>query len=152
MSIIELIQAIRNSKMKYVCWTGGEPLLWKWEIEKVIEKTRGKHHHLETNGDLLSEEDFLIFQYLAISPKDKATAKKCRLLYRYEDSDIKVVTNLKTVGTDMLVYATMLMPLTTYKKKKDLEIMKNVWVYCCEFNKRYCARIHYFVWGKKKGV
>ena len=65
--------------------------------------------------------------------------------------DIKVVTDGK-LNKNMISQATMLMPLTTFNKKKDDEIQKTVWNLCVKLNKRFCLRQHYVVWGKKQAV
>lgn len=121
-----------------------------------IENIEEKKWHCEVNGDLLGESDFLKFDYIAISPKDIITAKKIAVLikkyniekYKY---DVKVVTDLDKVGVDMIPYATMLMPLTTYSKK-DLEIKKKVWNYCNLHYLQYSPRLHVDLFGKRRGV
>ena len=67
--------------------------------------------------------------------------------------DIKVVTDLKTTGMDMLKYATMLMPLTTGDIEKDAQIRKDVWGYCVENRIRYSPRLHVEIFGyNKRGI
>ena len=153
--IEEVVKIIQDSKMDFVCWTGGEPLLQKEIMYQIIQRTRDKQHHVETNGDLLTQGVFNIFDYLAISPKDKETAKKVwETIKRKEMAsayDIKVVTDLKTVGIDMLEYATMLMPLTG-QGKKDKETMKGVWMYAIEKNLKYSGRLHQIIFNNKKGI
>lgn len=160
MTIEELIERIKKSKLDYVVWTGGEPLLQLELILEVVRKTRRVHprwkfHHLETNGDLIDKlrNDFKLFHYIAISPKEPDVAMKV-----YKDwnlgnqSDIKVVTDLKKVGVNMIKWATMLMPLSVYKPKKDLEIQRKVWKYCVRHNLKYSPRLQVNLFGKKRGV
>jgi hypothetical protein len=64
----------------------------------------------------------------------------------------KIVTDLKHVGTDKLVYATMVMPLTVYNDKVDRETRKKVWQYCIDNNLFYSARLHVDIWGKKRKI
>ena len=66
--------------------------------------------------------------------------------------DIKVVTDLDKVGVDMLEFATMLMPLSTYDYEKDIEIRQKVWNYCVEHNLLYSGRLHVEIWGKRRKV
>jgi len=149
-----------------VVWTGGEPLLQYEAIKEVICKTTGypnfTKHHLESNGDTVkTEEDMYAlyeFQYVCISPKDLKTAKRIAKL-RSNDigqdriiDDIKVVTDLKKLGTKTVQYATMLMPLTTYDEERDQQIRRAVWEYCANFNLIYSGRMHISVWGKKMKV
>jgi len=157
-TIQQLIDRIKKSKVNYVVWTGGEPLLQITPILQVVKKTRRSHpswrfHHLETNGDLIDKlrQDFNLFDYIAISPKEVDIARK---VYRDwnlgNQSDIKVVTDLEKVGVEMLRYATLLMPLTTGNKKKDKQIEQRVWKYCIKNNIRYSPRLQVEVWGFKK--
>ncbi len=156
----DLIDEIRQYPGKDICFTGGEPLLYKNAIFDIIQEcTRQKFHkyfHLETNGDLLVVEDCIWFRYIAISPKDKKIAENAATLFLKKGAtsviDIKVVTDLKTVGKDLLEYATMLMPLT---KKDDIdnEVARDVWMYCVAKSIRFSPRMHISVWGKSlRGV
>lgn len=154
----ELIEILNDSDQEIVCFTGGEPLLQMEQIESVqlaMPDERLKYFHIETNGDLLKEDDLVWFDYFGVSPKVKETAEKVsNILSRINRDrwDIKVVTDLETTGVDMLEYATCLMPLTTYDKEKDLEIMKKVWQFCVKHKLRYSPRLQNLIYGKKKGV
>ena len=153
---------IRNHKT--ICFTGGEPLIFVDEILDVISRFNywfdyRYDFHLETNGDLLSDQVLRDIEgeiiYISISPKMKDVAVKCKHLCERLDSemyDIKVVTDLDKVGVDMLKYATILMPLTTYNEVKDKQIRKKVWQYCVDNGLRYSPRLHYEVFGQKRGV
>lgn len=163
----QVAAAILKSKVDTVCFTGGEPLMHWEEIKEVIEIVREDRllkekqdiaFHIETNGDLIKTEEFFneiweTFSYIAISPKELSVAKK---VYKFANNatgvDIKIVTDLDTVGLDMLKYATILMPFTSYNKTKDAETNQKVWEYCVRNNKRISIRLHYMVWGKKQGV
>lgn len=150
---------LRSIEKEIVVWTGGEPLLQFDSIRKIIQEINITHyHHLETNGDLLINnydigEILFWFDYVCISPKSKRVIPYIKE-YRdgFHNFDIKVVTDLKDVNMDLIEEATILMPLTTYDKKKDLEIKKRVWSYCIENNIKYGNRLHVDIWGTKKGV
>ena len=147
-----------------VVYSGGEPLLYLSQIKKlnryIKEYFPYTELHVETNGDLIKNDwdtDSLIsnFSYICISPKDVKTAKRIHKLFSpWLDVyyDIKVVTDLEKVGVDLIPYATMLQPLTTYNKKRDLKIKQRVWEYCVQHGLFYSGRLHVEVWGKKKGV
>lgn len=155
-SINKIAKIIDNSKLNYVCWTGGEPLLWLKEI-KEIKKLTLKEFHLETNGDLIEDfSDLTFFDCISCSPKEEKIAKKISQKNKESDwlleFDIKIVTDLETEGVDMLKYATMLMPFSTFDEEKDKEIRSKVWDYCMKHNIRYCPRLHYEVKGNKRGV
>jgi len=154
MSVEEVADAVRRSNQGLVVWTGGEPLLQRDLIVGVVGLTRDKQHHLETNGDLLQDVDFSIFDYLAISPKTLETADRVvQLLRKYprDKYDVKVVTDLR-VNLDLIPFATTLQPLTTGDRERDLQVMRNVWAYCVANGKRFSPRIHYLVFGLERGV
>ncbi len=155
----EVASAIRSysTGCRTVVVTGGEPLLQWIEIKKLRELLPTYAFHLETNGDLLTEILYTdiqdkAFDYICISPKTLNIAKKVNkfIQKRISLSDIKVVTDLDKVGTDMLKYATVVMPLSTYTDK-DKKIRQDVWNYCTKHNKLYSARLHVEVWKLTKG-
>ena len=146
----EISDIIKKSDKDIVVWTGGEPMLQIKGIQDVIKKTYEKDHHLETNGDFAVE--LIDFDYVAFSPKDmKATKKVLTLTSNWPSFcyDIKVVTDLK-MNKELIPYATLLMPLTTYNKNNDKKIEQNVWDYCVKHNIRFCPRIHTQIWGDKR--
>jgi organic radical activating enzyme len=152
--IENLAARINSSKLKYVCWTGGEPLLWRSQITQIVNMTSRKKHHIETNGDLLKESDFYFFNYLGISPKDREQIQRIQdMVLGYivpeKGLDIKVVTDLKEVGIGMLCYATILMPLSVKKEKESKRIQEKVWDFCVKNNIRYGPRLHVDLWGLK---
>jgi organic radical activating enzyme len=156
MSIEEVANEIRKSRKKTVCWTGGEPLMQLEQIKELQFLVPGiSNHHIETNGDLFMSEIGQYFTYLAISPKVESIASsvKEKVKGMWEGKyDIKVVTDLETEGKEMIPYATMLMPLTTFDDSKDLEISKKVWQYCVEKNIRYSSRLQIWTYKKQRGI
>lgn len=158
MQAVSIIKLIKETKQDVVCFTGGEPLLQIKDIidiQLALPEEKMKQFHIETNGDLIDKDDIVWFEYWSVSPKCKESAEKAiKILsaYKKDRYDIKVVTDLETTGLDMLEYATCLMPLTTYNKEKDLEIMRKVWQYCVEKGLRYSPRLQNLIYGKKKGV
>jgi len=151
LTIKEIIQQIDKSKLDTVVWTGGEPILYKEEIVEIIEVTSNKKHHLETNGTIRHKELYE-FDYVSISPKSVDVAKTVSNYFRRSgiEYDIKVVTDLHSVGVHMIKYATILMPLTRRNRfgMVDLSIAPKVWDYCVENNIRYGPRLHVDM-GKK---
>jgi len=150
---IEIINnIILNSKLDTVIWTGGEPTLQLEEIEKVIEATNNPfiHHQIETNGTIKFTSTTL-FQYICFSPKNKISAINITKMPVFTENDIKVVTDMETVGVDLIPYATMLMPLTTFEEKKDNQIKQKVWNYCIKNGLKYSPRLHVDLWGAKRG-
>jgi len=160
----QIVKIIKESKLNWIVFTGGEPMLQFNLISKVIRRitrdvrTTNKYFAIETNGDLIDETNIknliILFRYIACSPKCPATARRVRaLLERYNPMcwDIKVVTDLEKEGVNMIPYATILMPLTCYSKK-DKIILKKVWSYCVKHNIRYSPRLQFFIFGKKRKV
>lgn len=154
MTTKQIIQKIKGSNCNIVVWTGGEPMLQEQEMYEVIMATDGFYHHLETNGDILSQTPNM-FNYICFSPKEKRVQENvlafCLQLGERTEWDIKIVTDLK-LNKDLLEDATMLMPLTTYNEKKDKQIQKDVWNYCVKNKIKYTPRIQVEIWGRKKGV
>ena len=149
-SVEELIKLIQDSDKRYICFTGGEPLLQIQDITKVIKATNTKYHTIETNGTI-HEFDRSLFKLITVSPKTREDAK-----YWYGQQDknisIKVVTDLKDVGCDLIKFADYLMPLTTFDEKKDLEIKRKVWWYCVKHNLKYSPRIHVDLFKNRRKV
>ncbi len=123
------------------------------EMEDVIWRLGSYRYdnHIETNGTILGSE-LNCFSYVCFSPKRvndavrvHGFARRC-LATKY---DIKIVTDLQTVGVDMIKYATMLMPLTRFDRQ-DGEIKRRVWEYCARKGLRYSPRLQIDVWGGQK--
>lgn len=153
-TVKQVANNIKKSKKRVVVWTGGEPCLQMNEILETIALTNNLSHHLETNGTIVENHFFVAFDYVCFSPKNYLDCKKLvdQLNTKLVNFDIKIVTDLKKIGVEMLSHATMLMPLTTYDKKKDLQIKKNVWDYCIKHNLKCSPRLQVDLFGKKKGV
>jgi len=155
----EIENIIKHSNIETIIFTGGEPLLQLDSMIFLIGYLISKDFnylkfHLETNGDLITEKNHTnilkYFHYICISPKEVKVAKKIRELYKdylYNYVDIKVVSDLDKVNIDLILYATMLMPLTTDNEELNKEIRKKVWDYCVDNNLFYSGRLHVEVWG-----
>jgi len=150
MSVFEIRDRVNEFGMDTVCWTGGEPLVQYKELARALTFLPDLQHHIETNGDLLTVESLSRFHWVTVSPKTVEVAKRVYELCG-ERVDIKVVTDLDTVGKELVQYATCLMPLTTYTDK-DLDIQQRVWQYCTDNHIRYSPRLQISVWGQKKGI
>ena len=140
-----LVKRINESQKGIVIWTGGEPTLQLDSILKVISGTPHKAHHLESNGYVLDDR-LDSFDYLCFSPKNIGDAKRVK---EYGKGEVKIVTDLE-LNKDLIPYADMLMPLTTFTAK-DKEIIQKVWEYCAENNITYSPRLHIDLWGKERG-
>jgi len=150
-AIRDVVARIHESKVGIVCWTGGEPGQQVEEMSEVIFRTKGKKHHLETNGDLVI--DWSDFEYVCFSPKDEVACKNIKKNYNGNNMDIKVVTDLK-LNRELIPYATLLMSLTVVEPNPDANnfIRQKVWDYCSKHNIRYSPRLHVEIWGTKRGI
>jgi len=152
-TVEQVVKSILASKQRIVCWTGGEPLLELDEIVDVWEQIRSQViFHLETNGDLLEESVGKIpsgmFRHIMCSPKDKAIAKS--IYDKGLAQEINVLTDLKTVGVDMIQYADSLTPLGTDDPKETQENAKAVWKHCVENEFRFSPRLQKYIFFEKK--
>lgn len=150
----DLVTRIKASKPKIVVWTGGEPLLqFKDGIEDVIAETRDKFHQLETNGELLQYAHFAHFGYICCSPKSSnTTATVWDKFNMMSNFDIKLVIDHEGFNSELIPFATMLMPLTTFDPETDKLNQKYTWAASITYNKKFCLRQHQVVWEGKKGV
>lgn len=142
----KIVDVISRSKKEIIVWTGGEPTLQLEEIIKVINRTKNKNHHLESNGHILDNR-LNSFDYLCFSPKNIQDAERTM---KFGRGDVKIVTDLE-LNLQIIPYANMLMPLTTFDKNKDLEIERKVWNYCVENNLEYSPRLHINLWSGERG-
>jgi len=146
---LDLFEQIKGTKAQAILWTGGEPTIQLEEIFEFMSICGSRYeHHIETNCTNLDPR-LSHFNYISFSPKNINVLRKVRafavrklLALDIPKYDIKVVTDLRDVGMDMIEEATMLMPLTTFNKAKDLEIKKRVWDYCSTHGIRYSPRAH----------
>ena len=152
----KLASVIDDYEGDTVVFTGGEPLLQFASIKEVMNACLlPKLFHLETNGDFLIETKLNWFSFVTVSPKNRKVAELVESLRAWKSGykkklSIKVVTDLRLVGTKLLPYATMVMPLTTGRPVTDRRIRREVWEYCVEHRLRYSPRLHAEVWGWKK--
>ena len=158
-TVQEITDKIKELGCTTVVWTGGEPLLYLEDIAEVIKNTTFLTHHMETNGDLFNVDSLPLlglFTYICVSPKEKVVAiKVSEFLVDHpnmaDEIDIKVVTDMETVGIDMLEYATILMPLSIYNFETDQSIRQRVWTYCTDHGLFYSGRLHVEIWKQTRG-
>lgn len=160
--IKQIFYKIQENNNNIICFTGGEPLLQKEYLFKLIKLCGIKYSfHLETNGDLIKTEQSIFdildyFDYICISPKDINTANRIYNLFssagfteHNKKYDIKIVTDLDKVNTNLLKFSTIIMPLTTSDIRKNKKIQQKVWNYCTKNNIRFGTRLHVETWGIK---
>ncbi|OUJ18656.1 Organic radical activating enzyme [Methanonatronarchaeum thermophilum] len=149
LTVEELTQVIKDSTKNTVVWTGGEPTLQNKPISEVIDKI-DRNNHLETNATNIENSFLEKFDYIAFSPKEKVDAEKIHGSKLDTEYDVKVVTDLNEVGTNLIEYASILMPLTTGNQERDMKCKKRVWKYCIEKDIQYSPRAHIDVWRDRE--
>jgi len=158
--LAEIKKCGKDLKDYRVVLTGGEPLLSKealFDFTDCLASEGVDQIDLETNGDLIKTyndwyELYWYFAYIAISPKVYEVGRRVAKLFERTDSkryDIKIVTDGKMLGMDMLRFATMLMPLTTKNEKENKLIRQRVWNQCIQHGLIFSGRQHVEVWGPK---
>jgi 7-carboxy-7-deazaguanine synthase len=133
MTLNEMIKKIKQYPCKYVCITGGEPLLQKdiiYLIDELLKK--GYKIIIETNGSL-SIEKLVDKKSLMIS-----LDIKCPSSNMYENNYLENINFLKKV--DQLKFV--------IKNKKDYEYAKGI----LEKYKPLCTVIFQPVWGKNPKI
>lgn len=162
MTLNEIIKKIKQYPCKYVCITGGEPLLQKdimYLINELLKK--GYKISIETNGSL-SIEKLVDKKSLVIS-----LDIKCPSSNMYENNYLENINFLKKV--DQLKFV--------IKNKKDYEYAKGIlekykplctvffqpvwgknpkiltkWIINDGLNVKLGLQIHKIIWGKKRKV
>lgn len=133
MTVQEIIKKIKQYPCKYVCITGGEPLLQKdiiYLIDELLKK--GYKISIETNGSL-SIKKLLDKNYLMIS-----LDIKCPSSNMYENNYLENINFLKK--DDQLKFV--------IKNKKDYEYAKGI----LKKYKPFCKVFFQPVWGKNPKI
>ncbi len=162
MSIDSIVKKVEESGMKWVCITGGEPLLQE-EVYKLIDILLRKDYKilLETNGSILIDK-LPTEENLVISLDIKTPSSKMERTMRFE--------NLNYLGPkDFVKFVIMDEGDFEYAKKiiEKYEIDKEIifqpvggtnlkWlaekVVEEKLNVRVLPQLHKIIWGNKRGV
>lgn len=165
--IDDLVKILSESKLD-ICWTGGEPMLQYTEISEIIKMLRHKKEFfLETNGDWVPvyptdkefvEEIVCYFDDIVISPKEPKVIDNILSWKILNNADIKIVTDLKNIGIDVLQYAmrdeplryiSVVAPLISFDDNKDKQVIRNVWKWCIDNNIKFTVNMASMIWGKR---
>ena len=161
MEIDEIVKKIEKSGMKWICLTGGEPLIQK-DIYKLIYRIMDEHELLiETNGSI-SIEDIPTEENIHISLDIKTPSSKMHNRMNFE--------NLSYLGDgDFVKFVIMDEGDFQYAKKiiEEYEIKREivfqpVWgtdikwlisrVMDEKLNVRVLPQLHKMIWGERRGV
>lgn len=96
MTVDDILQEVYRNPTHYVCLTGGEPMLQIDEYFMEVMSSTNKYFHLETNGTILPEKDFMLrrFNWITVSPKTRIKED----WYRYYANELKVIYQGKDVN------------------------------------------------------
>ena len=161
MEMDEIVERIEKSGMKWICLTGGEPLIQK-DIYKLIYRIMNSHEILiETNGSV-SIEDIPTEENIHISLDIKTPSSKMQNHMKFE--------NLDYLGEgDFVKFVIMYEGDFQYAKKvmeehdiKTEIVFQPVWgtdikwlitrVMEEKLNVRVLPQLHKLIWGEKRGV
>jgi 7-carboxy-7-deazaguanine synthase len=160
LSLLNVVDSIRNSGIEDIVFTGGEPTLQINEISKIMEYLPQHIFHLETNGSLYNP---LVnkFDFISVSPKKQLqfrteSYKKYNSLpqtifkFVYENkSDLWWENFEKRISIHQRKM--FIMP-EGYSKEKQLKLMPEVMEYCLKNKYQFSPRLHTLAYGNKKGV
>lgn len=153
MSIRDVKALIDESQQRYVCWTGGEPLLQKEDICSVIALTPDRLHCLETNGTIPVPES--TFFHVAASPKSLEGPPVKADIYKF------VITGaLEPAVHKVLAYAhqhgipreKIFLQPECATKADALERGAALWHLCVREGVALSPRLHTLLFGEKRGI
>lgn len=153
MSVGEIARLISASRLRYVCWTGGEPLLQAGELQAVATKTADKRHCLETNATLTVPEG--VFYHVTASPKSLATAPPLADAYKfvigaqtaYDADGVRSYAQRYGLPPDKV----FLQPQCT-EAEEALEGSRRLWDICVREGFSLSPRLHTLLFGNTRGI
>jgi 7-carboxy-7-deazaguanine synthase len=158
-----VIELIKETGLKHVLFTGGEPMLQKDAVRYIVDalKKEGYIFHMETNASIRPYDTFFtnFLGVVSFSPKREEDALAVAKLFRIAPYySIVGIMKLVSDGTDeerlrkwfgdIPDEKKYVMPLTTGDAKKDKKIMQDVWDMCVRNNWRFSPRLHVWI-GRK---
>ncbi len=161
MEIEEIVREADKSGLKWVCLTGGEPLLQK-DVYKLIYRLMENHNILiETNGSILIDE-VPTEENIVISLDIKTPSSGMHRAMRFENLEYLGEKDfVKFVIADEEDYRYALGILEKYDIKSEV-VFQPVWgkditwlisrVIEDKVNVRVLPQLHKMIWGEKRGV
>lgn len=151
MSTDDVAARIRASRLPWVCWTGGEPLLQTSAIEDVIRTVTGRRHSVETNGTL--PVPAALFDHVTVSPKDLTRMPPQADCYKFvvgrEDEIAEVDRYVEEMGIEpQSVY---LQPKCT-TRNEAVALLPGLWTACVSRGYALSPRLHVLVHGDRRGI
>jgi len=165
-SIEDILKEIKKYNVHYVCITGGEPLLQKEEVKKIIEvlsKTKAiKDIEIETNGTI-EVSSFVKYKKATISMDIKCPSSGIKNIKKTRYDNLKYLRtkdHVKFVIKDSTDYEFAREVLRKYIIKSEI-IFQPVWginpkwltehVLNDQLNVRVQLQTHKYIWGEEKG-
>jgi len=162
LSIKDILKKISKYKCRYVCITGGEPLLQK-DILKLIKNLMNKDYFviIETNGSI-SIKKIIRIKNLFISLDVKCPSSKMDKENKLEN--IKLLRDndqIKFIIKDKKDYNYSKNIINRYKPTCDIFIQpvwgenpKKIanWIVADRLNVKFSLQLHKIIWGQKRRV
>ncbi len=161
MEIDDIVKRIEKSGMKWICLTGGEPLIQK-DIYKLIYRIMDEYKILiETNGSI-SIEDIPTEENIRISLDIKTPSSKMHHRMNFENlSYLGDGDFVKFVIMDEADFQYAKKIIEEYKIKREI-VFQPVWgtdikwlisrVMDEKLNVRVLPQLHKMIWGERRGV
>ncbi len=159
-SIDEVIKKLRDSGMKDIVITGGEPMLQKEAMFNLMCSADDLKYHLETNGTIYDDR-MKKFDTISCSPKRfaKDNPEISNKLSKLENITYKFVyepgidkwweeyMNKCQIGRDRIY----IMPLGA-TREEQIKNMPEVIEYCIKNKYKFSARLQVIAYDTKRGV
>ena len=166
-SLVDILKKIKESKLKHIVFTGGEPLLHQNFIINLLNKL-DYYSEIETNSTLIPKKKLIeLINLFTLSPKlknsnqeknyeklrlNKSAIKsfpKNKSIFKFVVNSSKDITEIKNIRK-INPLETFLMPLGT-TKKEIINVSKKVVALCIKYNFNFSPREHIIIWNGKKG-
>lgn len=170
MTTEQLVEAIKKYNCKHIVITGGEPLMWKGEIDELIFQLKDYTFEIETNGTIAINR-FSVFDrshiQINVSPKLENSGNATGMRLNYEalqifaeipnvifkfvvDDEKDIFEILKIIEVHKIpndkVY---LMPEGVIDDKEKAQMIIEL---CKTYQFNFCPRLHIQVYGNQRGI
>jgi len=156
----DVINEIKKHSIKNITFTGGEPLLQEYDIDRIINNLGWKYNYsIETNGTLISML-YPGYDVMVISPKKNNINNECINLYKnWKNTYFKFVyENKNDLWWEKLIEKYEIDKKKIYimpegaTREEQLNKMSEVIEYCIQKGYKFSPRIHVLTYNKKRGV
>ena len=157
MSVKEVAQAVRRSKLKHITITGGEPTLQEKEVYALMIELEDYIFSLESNGVKYTE---LPYHNVVISPKKQGINLETLKWYAGNDMTIFkfVYENKNDKWWEAVIRKAKINKNNVYimpegkTRAKQIKKMPEVIEYCRDNGFKFGVRLHVLAFDKRRGV